>query len=433
MNAHLERGRLLYGQRRFDQAQREVALGLAESPDDPVGHAMMALCLVEREKYDEATSHAEQAVGLAPDLSFMHYALAQVWLVRNHLDKAAAAANEAISLDPFESYLHVLLGKIEYLRDRWEPMLQSADAALAIDPEDTDAQNLRAQALRNLGRGQSAADQLQAALEADSDDPWTHANLGWDYLEKGRRDKAMEHFREALRLNPELEWARHGAIETLKARSRVYRLVLKFFLWMEKRSQGGQWAVILGLWVLYMIARRVVQAFPASGVVLWPLMGVYIVFCLATWLAVPLANLALRLHPFGRLALLRDERRASNWIGGFLLGALAAGVAYLIHPHALFTEIGLSLLLMVLPLAAMFRTPWPWPRKGMLVYTVAVGLCGVAADGGAFVHNLLLPSRGFVALAWLRSVVDLRGTLFIVGVILSLWMGNILASIRWKE
>ncbi|NQU21226.1 MAG: tetratricopeptide repeat protein [Candidatus Nealsonbacteria bacterium] len=334
MNAHLERGRLLYGQRRFEQAEQEIGLGLAEMPNDPLGHALMALCLVQREQYDEATEHAEQGVGLAPDLSFMHYTLAQVWLVRNHLDKAAAAVNEAISLDPLQAHLHVLLGKIEFMRDRWEPMLQSADAALAIDPEDTDAQNLRAQALRNLGRGASAADQLQAALQADPDNPWTHANLGWNYLETGRRDKAMEHFREALRLDPELEWARRGVVETLKARSRIYRMLLKFFLWMEKRSQAGQWSLILGLWIAFMVARQVVKAVPASGVILWPLMGAYIVFCLTTWLAVPLANLALRLHPFGRLALSRDERRASNWIGGFLFGGLISGVVYLLHPSS---------------------------------------------------------------------------------------------------
>ena len=55
-----------------------------------------------------------------------------------------------------------------------------------------------------------------------------------------------------------------------------------------------------------------------------PLLVAYLAFALGTWFAGPLANLSLRLHPFGRLALARDERIASSWIGGFLLAAVAS-------------------------------------------------------------------------------------------------------------
>ena len=57
---------------------------------------------------------------------------------------------------------------------------------------------------------------------------------------------ALEHFREALRLNPSLEWARAGLVEALKARYPVYGLLLRYFLWMSTLSRRAQWAVILG-------------------------------------------------------------------------------------------------------------------------------------------------------------------------------------------
>ena len=40
----------------------------------------------------------------------------------------------------------------------------------------------------------------------------------WALIEQGEHEQAMEHFREALRLNPQLDWARQGIVEAMKAR-----------------------------------------------------------------------------------------------------------------------------------------------------------------------------------------------------------------------
>ena len=57
--------------------------------------------------------------------------------------------------------------------------------------------------------------------------------------------------REALRIAPENEYARHGLVEALKARHLVYRMMLAYFLWMARLSSKARWAVVIGALVLF--------------------------------------------------------------------------------------------------------------------------------------------------------------------------------------
>ena len=55
------------------------------------------------------------------------------------------------------------------------------------------------------------------ALGRNPENAHTNANQGWSLLHGGQPGKALEHFREALRLDPDLEFARAGMVEALKA------------------------------------------------------------------------------------------------------------------------------------------------------------------------------------------------------------------------
>ena len=139
-------------------------------------------------------------------------------------------------------------------------------------------------------------------------------------------DAALTHFREALRLDPTDENARAGTVEALKARHRLYRLMLRFFLWMASLKPGTRWMIVIGGFVGARLVRSAAGANPALGWVLWPLLVLYVAFVWLTWLAVPLFNLLLRASKFGRHALTDDQRRGSTLVGLCVL-AMAAGAA----------------------------------------------------------------------------------------------------------
>jgi hypothetical protein len=67
---------------------------------------------------------------------------------------------------------------------------------------------------------------MQQALRAGREDSLFHANEGWRLLGAGDQREAERRFREALRLDPNCEYAREGVIAALKARHFAYRVIL---------------------------------------------------------------------------------------------------------------------------------------------------------------------------------------------------------------
>lgn len=434
MTVHLQRAHLLIQQERHEEAEKELGLALAQEPNSAQVHALLALCLLRREQYQQATECAQRAVALQPDWPFVYYTLAIVWTERNHLDKAEEVLAEAIAMSPEEPDFHSLRGRIRFAQSDWDGALEAVQEALAFDPEHLEALNLRAMALQKLGRAEDAQNELQATLQLAPESAETHAVFGWSYLQKGDRAKATEHFREALRLNPELEWAQAGVVEALRAWNPAYRMLLKYFFWMGSLGRRGQWGVILGAFILYRIVRAIAESSPSLRPWMMPLIAAYLAFVVASWLGKPLMSLALYLHPFGRLALSRDDRLGANCVGACLFVAIVSGLLYLAFPINGLLLLALVSAGMLLPVGATFAAATPWPRKGLAIYTLAVGAAGIVFVLTGFLFADLPAGQKPVGLALVgRALGGLCALAYFVGIVLSLLLGNILNSIRWKR
>ncbi len=397
MTAALHRAEQLLQQQRYDLAEQTLRGYIAEEPDNPYGYALLALALHHQEQQNEAEQAAAQAVGLGPDWAFTHYVQA---LLFHHADKTKAAVQaieEALRLDREEASYFRLKGAIHLQQRDWTAALEAAEAALRLNADDVEANNLRAMALVQLGRREEAGQTIGAALARDPNHANSHANMGWKCLHDNRPREAAEHFREALRLEPDNNWARRGILEALKARNVVYRLLLKYFLWMSTLSRTVQWGVIIGL---------VVIANVVPGL-LW----VYLPLVILTWVAQPLFNLMLRLDPFGRYVLDKDEIRAANVIG--VCAALCVGgiVVGLVTGHVAAFLAAMAALGLMLPVAGTFAKETLWKRLALGVYTLVLAGMAVAWVYGATLEptpewvapvarNLIL---GWVAFTWIAS------------------------------
>ena len=385
MSTAFQRGIVLLQQGRFDLADREFRLELAQAPDDPQAHAFLSLCLAQRDNDEEALREADEATRLGPDFAFAHYVRGNALRALNRPREADAAAREAIRLDPSDADNYALLASIELDRRRWTEALAAADQGLALDPEHAGCRNLRAMALVQLGRKSEAERALGSALAADPQNPLTHANQGWTLLHRGDHVKAAEHFHEALRLDPELEWARIGIVEALKARSPIYRVMLGFFLWMGRQSRRAQWVVILGIIFGRQVLATLADANPRLAPLIVPILILSFAFLLLTWIASPLFNSILRLNRFGRLALSHQQRVESNWIGGCFLLAAAMFAWYLAGGDLLALVLMGYFGLLLLPLSVTFQLPPGRPRLLGATYTA-----GLAAVGATFFLNAAL-------------------------------------------
>jgi tetratricopeptide (TPR) repeat protein len=388
MNEAYHRGIMFFGQNQFARALAEFRRGLAEDPDDAMSHAHLALCLVKGGQNDEALHEADEAVRLEPDDAFAHYTRGHVL---NHLDRykeAEAAAIEATRLEPEDADYRCLLASVAMGRRRWAEALEAADLGLALDPEHLGCVNLRAMALVQLGRNDEATQTLGSALADDPEDALSHANQGWALLHQGDHARALEHFRESLRLDPESEWARAGIIESLKARHLIYRIMLRFFLWIGRQGQVAQWAVILGFIFGRKLLAEIADSAPALKPFITPILALGFGFLLLTWIASPLFNFLLQFNRFGRLALTREEKVAANVIGVCFSLAVGSFVVYS-ATGALPAEFAMILFgFLLLPLTVTFGQPRGNPRRLMAVYSVAlvllcVPLCGLLILGPA--------------------------------------------------
>lgn len=327
MNMHLERAQLLMSQRRYDLAEEQLRLAMFETERRGPVHGLLALCLLEREAFDEAQQEAEQAIHEAPDEAFGFYALTRVFMERRRLPEAERTIREAIGIDPTDPDYFGTLAAICQQQYRWDECLAAADEGLRWDPDHAACVNMRAIALVKLGRSDEAGQSIDSALQRNPDDAVTNANQGWTLLHQGEPRKAMEHFREALRLEPNLEWARLGIVESMKARNFIYRWMLAFFLKLNRFPPKVQLALMLGLMFGQQIIVRVFDAVPAlkpfSGFVI----AAYILFVWMTWTSSTLFNLVLRLDRFGRLVLSDSEKRASTFAGLCIVSGLAVGIA----------------------------------------------------------------------------------------------------------
>lgn len=396
-------------QSRFDLAEQELRRALLDDPNNPQAHALLAVCLSRREQFVDATAEAQTAIGLAPDWAYSHYCLARVMLARNRLAEADASARETVQLEPENADYWGLLASVHMSQRRWKDALVAAEEGLSHDAEHAECANLRTMALAQLGRGADATQLVDETLAKHPDNAYSHAAKGWALLQQNKPQKALEHFRESLRIDPTLEFARMGMIEALKAHNPIYRVMLGYFLWMGRLDSRVQWGVILGGYFGAKILRGAAKANPALFPWVLPILILYLAFVLLTWFADPLFNLLLRFNRYGRYALSRDQRAASQLFAGCMLTFLVAALVGLAAGVELAYFVAGFAVIMALPLVTIFKCDVGWPRSAMTGFSGLMALAGLGAIVGIALDQewaVGLASAfmlGFVATPWLAN------------------------------
>jgi tetratricopeptide (TPR) repeat protein len=393
-------------QGRFLEAERLLARWLETDPYDAPSRSLRALCLAELGRMDEAEAEGRRAVDDEPELAYGHWALGHVLADAGKHAEALACAREAAVLDPGNADAHALAARCLAERKDWAGALAAADRGLEGEPDHPGCANLRAVALQVLRSPEAE----QAFIDASATDPgnaFARAGRGWQALHAGGApDAALPHFYHALEIDPGQEWARQGLTTALKARNPVYRVMLRYFLWMDSLSPRTRWMVIVGGVVGYNFLRRVREAQPALGPFIAPLLVAYGVFVLMTWAADPLFDALLALDQKGRAALDRGRVLAGAAVAVLLVAAIGAGVAGLVTGEDRLLSAALATGILVIPTSGALKMRSGWPRWVMGAYTAAVaavGAVGVATWNTGGDDLVLLSILGGVVGSWLAT------------------------------
>ena len=401
---HLQRGQILLQQSRYQEAEKELQQAIGHNPNNPIAYALLSQCLLEMKRYSEALELSTKALHLSPGSSFLFYIHARSLFFNKKTKDARWAIQEGLRLSPNDSDFFGLLANIEFYEENWEAALNASQQGLALDPEDVHLINIRAQALIKLNRQKEAESTIDYALHRAPESSFSHANKGWVAIEQDRFDDAIQSFKEALRLNPESTFAKSGLKEAIKGKNLLYRAILKYFLWMQKLTERARWIFIIGMYILYRIILEMADQFPDLAPFFYTLVALYIVFVFSSWIAIPVSNLFLRLHPLGKHALSNDEKQGSNLVGTLLLFAILSGVLFLgtQSEQSLFLTIYFTI--MLIPVGGLFSVAAEGKaRKYLTYYTIALAICGAIFILSAEIILAILFLFGIFAYGWVAN------------------------------
>lgn len=377
MDSHLIRGQQLFSVRRWTNALDSFRESLSSDPECAAAHCGAALALLELGRAEEAEKHARAGVAALPEHPACHYVLARTLADQNRPQEALKAIDAALELEPEEAKYWGLKALLLCDESDWAGALRCADLGLAEDPTYSTCLVARARAMIGLGQPDETDSVLKDALSRNAEDPLIHASLGWTALAAKQHERALEHFSEALKIDPELEWAREGMMESLRNRYFIYRWIFRYYLRMSRLTSGQRWMVILGGYFAVRFFLSLGRSQPDLKPWLLPFLLLYALFVYLSWTGQALANVFLRWNKHGSRLLNSDELHVSALVSTCWVLAGGAFLAEFFGANGLGLA-GLMLMIQVIPICARSGCSKPNSRKKLSILSWIVGLLGLS-------------------------------------------------------
>jgi tetratricopeptide (TPR) repeat protein len=215
--------------RRFADAERCLREVLSQEPEQDFALHQLAFCLYCQDRRGrESLETIDRAIGISPN-DADHWALKAAILLEISSPAACRkAAEHALSEDPECVEAWTVIANSHLVEGQWAKAEAAARSALAVEPTHVLAANLLGVALRHRGELTQLRDVVDGLLAEDPENPLSHANAGWRALDGGDPRAAERHFLEALRLQPAMEFARQGLVESFRQRSPIFRMLFRW-------------------------------------------------------------------------------------------------------------------------------------------------------------------------------------------------------------
>ncbi|MEQ8469815.1 MAG: tetratricopeptide repeat protein [Marinoscillum sp.] len=405
----IQRAELLLSQQRHDEASEILASLLAQDPNNTIVLSMLSEVSLQQGKPKDSLEVINNAIRLAPDEDHLHYQKARILLDLKKYDEAEKSLDNAITYNPYDADHFALWSSIKIARKKYADGLDLANKALEIDSENLLALNNRSKALLKLDRKDESSQTIDGALNRDPNNAFTHTTIGWNELENGSHKKALHHFKEALKNDPNFTYAQAGMLQALKAKYLVYRWFLAYSFWISNMGKKYQWGFIIGFYVGFRVLRTVADSSPGLAPFLEPLLMILMILAFSSWIIAPLSNLFLRLNYYGRHLLSEDEKTSANLVG-ICASIFVIGLAgLLLSTDPIWTGLTIFGFAMMIPCSTVFASSRQ--QYTLPLYTVGLAICGLLA-----LYQILVTDQ----------LTSIFSTIFLLGVFAFQWLANYL-------
>jgi tetratricopeptide (TPR) repeat protein len=187
---------------RFDDAAASFRAAIDLDPRLIVAHFNLGNLYERQKRFDEAKSAYHNALKLNPHFAEAWHNLGFVLEQQGNAADAEGAFREALRLNPASAKAHHSLGHLLHELGRWAEAETAYREALRLRPDYEEVWNDLGNLLTTLERLDEAAHCYEEVL-ARRPDAVSHCNLGNVRLRQHRLNEAIDHYRQALTLDPE--------------------------------------------------------------------------------------------------------------------------------------------------------------------------------------------------------------------------------------
>lgn len=407
MSVNFERGSQLFEMGRYKEAIPFLSKSLAENVDDYHSKYLIAQCYFMTNDIERALKLALELRSENPEYSDIYFLLSQLHFQKNNIKEALINIDNAIGINPYEENYFGQKSYIKLSEKKFNEALNLANEGLKINAKSDYCLNARATALTKLKRTKEAEETIENLLQENPEDSNSHANVGWNYLEKNDIPKALNHFKEALKLDPASEYARDGMLNGVKAKNSIYNLYLRYAFWIGNKSEKNQWYFIIGIYLAY---RFLVKMLSVSGFAILsiPLIIAYLLFALGSWIMEPLSNMILIFDKYGKYLLDDNDKLSGQIMFYLLIGSLSFFGLYLGLNNDYYLLISISCLAAILPLTRYPLFLSPKTRNINLAYgslIILIAICG-SFIGYSITTLAIVVGVLFIAYTWLGNFIS---------------------------
>ncbi len=404
-NVNLERGAQLFEIGRYKEAIPYIVNSLTDISDNFEAKYLLAQCYYLTGEETKALNLALELRSFNPNFDSIYFLLSQIYLSNDKIKEALEQIDIAINLNPYEESFFGQKSYIKINQKEFNKALFFADEGLKINAKSDFCLNARATALTKLKRNDEVEVTIENLLNDNPENDFSHANVGWSYLEKNKILKAQTHFKEALKLNPNSDFAREGMITAVKANNKIYNLYLRYAFWISNKSQKNQWFFIIGIYLVYRFSVKLLSASGLTFIAI-PLIIVYLIFALGSWFIDPLSNMILLFDKFGKY-LLDKNKKLSGQI--FFVLLMCSGIFFLIYlflRNQYFILVSASFIAALLPLVKFPLAESNKNRIFNLSYGLIIVLTPIIGSLIGYPNSTLAISIGvmFIAYTWLGNL-----------------------------
>ena len=214
--------RTLYIEGKTDESISQYKRALEISPNQPNERINMATVLVEKGRFDEAAEEYKKAIDLVPKSAVAHNNLANVLWVQKKPDEAISHYRKALQIKPNYAKAHSNLGRVLQSQGQFDLAIEQYRQSLQISPNQPVVYNNLGSVILNMGGEPAlAAVQFREALLLSPNYNSARINLATVLVIQGEFDEAIEHYKQALRIDSSDSRARRGLKEAMVKRNKA--------------------------------------------------------------------------------------------------------------------------------------------------------------------------------------------------------------------